>query len=79
MIDASQVVMITFVNGFKDVAAGNLVNGLGLSQMLSYREFAQDESITDTAVAVASILAVILLVIAVMVVGAVVLMFLIRR
>lgn len=78
IIDASQVIMITFVNGFKDVAAGNLVNGLGLSQMLSYREFAADESITDTAVAVASILAVILLVIAVMVVGTIVLMFLIR-
>ncbi|OJI06569.1 hypothetical protein BK004_02920 [bacterium CG10_46_32] len=78
IIDAAQVMMITFVNGFKDVAAGNLVNGLGLSQMLSYRELGVDENITDTAVASASILAVILLVIAVMVVGTIVLMFLVR-
>lgn len=78
VIDAAQVLMITFVNGFKDVAAGNLVNGLGLSQMLSLRELGQGENVTDTSVAVASILAVILLIIAIMVVGSIVLMFLIR-
>ena len=78
VIDAAQVVMITFVNGFKDVAAGNLVNGLGLSKMLELRELGTDENVTDQAVAVASILAVVLLVIAMTVVGVIVLMFLVR-
>ncbi len=33
MIDFSQVVMLTFVNAFRDVAAGNLVEGLHLNEL----------------------------------------------
>ncbi|PJC40768.1 MAG: hypothetical protein CO042_01985, partial [Parcubacteria group bacterium CG_4_9_14_0_2_um_filter_41_8] len=78
LIDASQVVMITFVNGFKDVAAGNLIRGFGLSDMLSIRDLGADEGVTDNAIAAASVLAVILLIIAAVVVGIIVVMFLIR-
>ncbi|MDP6571778.1 MAG: hypothetical protein QF747_03005, partial [Patescibacteria group bacterium] len=78
IIDAAQVVMITFVNGFKDVAAGNLIRGFGLNDMLAIRDLGADENVTDTAVAAASILAVILLVIAAVTVGVIVLMFLVR-
>jgi len=35
MVDFSQVVMLTFVNAFKDAAAGNFVNALGLTQFLN--------------------------------------------
>ena len=78
IIDAAQVVMITFVNGFKNVAAGNLIRGFGLNDMLAIRDLGADENVTDTAVAAASILAVILLVIAGVTVGVIVLMFLAR-
>ncbi|MDP3995484.1 MAG: hypothetical protein Q8P78_02615 [bacterium] len=78
VIDAAQVLMITFVNGFKDVAAGNLIRGLGLADMLSIRQLGADENVTDSAIAAASILAVVLLVIAVIVVGVIVMMFLVR-
>ncbi len=79
VIDAAQVVMMTFVNGFRDVAAGNLIRGFGLNDMLTLRKIAPGESgVTDTAVAAASILAVVLLVIAVVTVAVIVIMFLIR-
>ncbi|MBU2575952.1 hypothetical protein KKF64_02605 [Patescibacteria group bacterium] len=78
IIDGSQVVMMTFVNGFKDIAAGNLIRGFGLSDMLSIRELGVDENITDNAVAAASILAVVLLLIAAITLGVIVLMFLVR-
>lgn len=35
LIDAAQVVMLTFVNAFKDIAAGNLVDSLGITQILT--------------------------------------------
>ncbi len=35
MIDASQVVMLTFVNALKDIAGGNFVTLLGLNKILS--------------------------------------------
>lgn len=79
VIDAAQVVMMTFVNGFRDVAAGNLVRGFGLNDMLTLRDISPGESgVTDTALASASILAVILLVIATVTIGVMVLMFLVR-
>jgi len=34
MIDVSQVVMMTFVNGFQATAGANLVNGLGLTKLM---------------------------------------------
>ncbi|MFA5076198.1 MAG: hypothetical protein WC480_02155 [Patescibacteria group bacterium] len=34
-IDASQVVMLTFVNAFKDVGPGNFINATGITKLLS--------------------------------------------
>jgi len=79
VIDAAQVIMMTFVNGFKDVAAGNLVRGFGLNDILTLRAINPEGSgVTDVAVAGASMLAVVLLVIATITVGVIVLMFLVR-
>ena len=78
IIDASQVIMMTFVNGFKDIAAGNLIRGFGLNDMLAIRDLGVDENITDNSIAAASVLAVVLLIIAAMTLGVIVLMFLIR-
>src|SRR3989338_1207450 len=33
-IDISQIIMLTFVNSFRNIAAGNLINGLGLVNIL---------------------------------------------
>lgn len=38
LIDFAQVVMLTFVNAFKDVAAGNLVKNLGITEILTLAE-----------------------------------------
>lgn len=79
VIDAAQVLMMTFVKGFEQVAAGNLIRSFGLNDLLAFREFAPGETgISDNAVSAASILAVILLVIATVTVGIIVIMFLIR-
>lgn len=78
IIDAAQVVMITFVNGFKDVAAGNLIRGFGVTDMLTLRDLGEGEGVTGTALAAASILAVAMLVIATVTVGIMVLMFVVR-
>jgi len=40
MIDISQVFMMTFVNAFKDAAAGNLTYGFGLEDMLKFGDLA---------------------------------------
>ncbi len=82
VLDAAQVLMMTFVNGFKDVAAGNLIRGFGVTDMLTLRDFSEEEAknagVTDSALAAASILAVIMLVIATLTVGIIVIMFLVR-
>lgn len=79
IIDAAQVVMMTFVNGFKDVAAGNLIRGFGVADMVSLRDFNEGEAgVSDNSIAAASILAVAMLIIAAVTVGIMVIMFLIR-
>lgn len=35
LIDFAQVIMLTFVNAFKDIAAGNLVTNLGISEVVT--------------------------------------------
>src|SRR6056297_1794992 len=35
LIDFSQIIMLTFVNGFRNVAGGNLINGLGLKDIVN--------------------------------------------
>src|SRR3989338_8255167 len=37
-IDISQVVMLTFVNGFHEAAAGNFLNGFHISEMFTFAE-----------------------------------------
>lgn len=37
-IDVGQVIMLTFVNGFKDAAAGNFTSMFNLKQMLKFRD-----------------------------------------
>jgi len=78
VIDAAQVVMMTFVNGFKDVAAGNLIRGFGVSDMLTLRDLGETEGVSSTALAAASILAVAMLTIATVTVGIMVIMFIAR-
>lgn len=38
LIDFAQVVMLTFVNAFKDIAAGNLISNLGITDILTLAE-----------------------------------------
>lgn len=79
ILDAAQVVMMTFVNGFKDVAAGNLIRGFGLQDMLTLRDSKPgDPGVTPNTVAAASLLAVVMLIIATITVGVIVVMFLVR-
>lgn len=68
LIDFFQVIMLTFVNGFKDAAAGNLAQGFGIYEML-----AQAPGITSTdslqeGFVVAGALAVVMILVADMVV-----------
>jgi len=37
LIDFAQVIMLTFVNGFKDIGAGNIVHMLGLTEIMQLR------------------------------------------
>lgn len=54
-IDASQVVMLTFVNGFKDTGAGNFLNATGLPRLMSFQtganpqDFVKDITLTSIA------------------------------
>ncbi len=47
MIDASQVVMMHFVKGFREIAAGNLTVGMGVEGILKFAE-AGGENISDS-------------------------------
>ncbi len=48
IIDAGQVVMLTFVAGFKDIGPGNLMAGVGLADVLRFSPGAVDkQQITD--------------------------------
>lgn len=38
MIDAAQVVMMTFVNGFASAGAGNFINAFGLNNLLTWQQ-----------------------------------------
>ncbi|MFA5069837.1 MAG: hypothetical protein WC528_00995 [Patescibacteria group bacterium] len=65
-IDFFQVLMMTFVNAFAGVAAGNFINGLHLREMVSFREDAGTD-VSLSGVFGALLLAVTLLLIAVVV------------
>ena len=55
-IDFGQVVMLTFVNGFKDAAGGNFFNGLGISGLKTMDADALGEGAYDTWAAVGALL-----------------------
>ena len=42
MIDVAQIIMLTFVNAFKDVAGGNLVDMLGIKSIVTIAEGSED-------------------------------------
>ncbi|MBI5621714.1 hypothetical protein HY933_02520 [Candidatus Falkowbacteria bacterium] len=66
-IDLAQVVMLTFVNGFKDTGAGNFINATGLPKTLKFSVFATPEelaaNVSQSAVAASYMLALIYIVI----------------
>lgn len=83
LIDASQVVMLTFINAFKNVAAGNLLNAIGLQQMFDLKLTGLAEALANNQVTVADILgsyilAIIALFIAIVIVGAILMFFIYR-
>lgn len=47
MIDISNVIMFTFVNGIKDIAGGNIIQLFGLSDIMSFSEKSVQASIDD--------------------------------
>jgi len=75
LIDLAQVVMLTFVNAFKDVAAGSLVDMLGITNWQSLQNI---ESVSAWEIAAAYVLSVIYVVIALITVAAMVGMLVMR-
>lgn len=65
LIDASQVVMLTFVYGFKEAAGGNFADALGITKLMQMR---QDGTATPWSVTVSLMLALLMTCIALMVV-----------
>ncbi|HEX9664664.1 MAG TPA: hypothetical protein VGA49_02475, partial [Patescibacteria group bacterium] len=63
-IDFSQVVMITFVNGFSQLAGGNIIQALQIDQMLNLELGDKPGAIGGTSVLIAVLLSLIMLVIA---------------
>lgn len=75
LIDVAQVVMLTFVNSFKDIAAGNLTDMLGIKDWQSLKDI---ETVSKWEVTAAYILAVIYVVIALITIAAMVGMLVMR-
>lgn len=75
-IDLSQVVMITFVNGFIQIAGGNIVQALQLDNMMKLKEDAK--GITGTDLAIASVLSLALIIIALVTIVIMTIIFLLR-
>jgi hypothetical protein len=68
IIDFGQVAMITFVNGFKDIGAGNLIHMLGLTEILQLQKGAD---ISDWSILAAYLLALLYIIIALVVIVAI--------
>lgn len=77
LIDISQVVMLTFVNAFKDIGGANLVNMLGISDIVTLNT-STGGSDTDWAIAGAYVLGVIYLLIALVVIATMVMILVMR-
>lgn len=82
LIDASQLLMMTFVHAFESIAAGNITYGLGIEDMLSVRSAAKAggaaTEINDWNVMGALILGVVMLAVGLGVVVSLAIMFLYR-
>lgn len=76
-IDFTQVIMLTFVSAFKDAAAGNLAQGLGLTELLNLQAQGTGQ-VTSGEIMTALILANVMLIIAIVVVGIVALVLVMR-
>lgn len=77
LIDIAQVVMLTFVNSFRDAAAGNLTTAFGLNKLLQLRDL-DPGAVGGYTIVGALLLALVLLVVAVFVVIAYVVILLVR-
>lgn len=78
-IDFAQVVMLTFVNGFKEAAAANFINGFHLDQMFQFAEQGNATQAADESVFLyAALLALITIAITTVVVGVYLIIFLLR-
>lgn len=51
MIDVASVVMLTFVNAFKEIGSGNIIDMLGISDVLKYGQGATPPSLSSTVAA----------------------------
>ena len=79
-IDISQVVMLTFVNGFKDAAAGNFITGFHLEELFQFATTGQAdlENTDTTAFLSAAALALISVIITFIVIVVYLLVFIVR-
>jgi hypothetical protein len=79
-IDFAQVVMLTFVNGFKDAATGNFINGFHIKDMFQFAEKGSNQTVTTTGsdFFFAAALALITITIATIVVGVYIVVFTLR-
>ncbi len=65
LIDFFQVIMLTFVNGFKDVAAGNFADAFGIYQVLSFAQGDADLTAGEgSTVVAATLLAIFMIIVA---------------
>ncbi|MDA2921730.1 hypothetical protein MYX07_00505 [Patescibacteria group bacterium AH-259-L07] len=78
LIDFSQILMLTFVNAFKDVAGGNFVEMLGLKEIMSLSANVGAEVITPWKTAITIMLGFIMALVALVVMIVVTLIFVFR-
>lgn len=77
LIDITQVMMLTFVNAFKDTASGNFIEMLGLTRLLSMNA-AGAEEIGAASILGATLLALIMAIISIVVIGIILFVLLFR-
>lgn len=78
-IDIAQVVMLTFVNGFKEAAAGNFINGFHIADMFEFAESGTEaQAGSASAFLGAAALALITIIITTIVVAIYLIVFLLR-
>jgi len=79
IIDFAQVIMLTFVNGFRDIGGGNLANMLGLTKLLSISPSLDPSQEVSTLTIVGTyILALLYTIVATVVIGIIMMVLIIR-